>query len=262
MLPDTCTGSRRTVHFQEHDRSMRLDERINTGLTMLLFRQHTGSYCRADAGESVRKRQVMTDQQTKAWFSGHVEGCMNSLYGLAFRLTRNAADAEDLVGDAVVKAWSALATLDDNGRFRAWLFRILHNCFISDYRKKSVRPVEMAFDEMASDESEDDVSSFLVGQSDDFLQWWANPEREFANTMLGEKIIEAIDRLPDAFRITVVLVNVEGLSYDEAAEVLGVPQGTVRSRMKRGRTMLQRELWLYGKEAGLIPDNAGLKVTK
>ena len=229
---------------------------------MLLFHEHSGSYGRSDAGESARKKQVMTDQHTKTWFSRHVEGCMNSLYGLAFRLTRNAADAEDLAGDAVAKAWSALDTLDDNERFRAWLFRILHNCFISDYRKKSVRPVEMAFDELASDESEDDVSSFLIGQSDDFLQWWANPEREFANTMLGEKIIEAIDLLPDAFRITVILVNVEGLSYDEAAEVLGVPPGTVRSRMKRGRTMLQKELWLHGKEAGLIPGNAGLKVTK
>jgi RNA polymerase sigma-70 factor (ECF subfamily) len=195
----------------------------------------------------------MTDQRTKAWFSQNVEGCTSSLYGLALRLTRNSADAEDLIGDAIIKAWSALSTLDDPDRFRAWLFRILHNCFVSDYRKKSVRPAEFSLDELATDEGDDDVSTFLVGQSDDFLHWWANPEREFANNILGEQIIEAIDLLPDVFRITVILVNVEGLSYDEAAEVLGIPSGTVRSRMKRGRTMLQKALWLHGKEAGLTP---------
>jgi len=180
---------------------------------------------------------------------------MDSLYGLALRLTRNNANAEDLVAESVAKAWSALATLEDKERFRPWLFRILHNCYISEYRKKSVRPVEYGYDDIVVDGQEDDITGFLIKQPDDFLNWWGNPEREFANSLLGEDIVSAIQMLPEAFRIAVLLVNVEGLSYDEAAEVLGVPPGTIRSRMKRGRTLLQKALWQHANEAGLITDD-------
>ena len=99
---------------------------------------------------------------------------------------------------------------------------------------------------------ESDVVSLLNEQPDEFLCWWANPEREFFNNVLGETIMSAISGLPETFRITVLLVSVEGLTYDEAAEVLGVPPGTVRSRMKRGRTMLQKALWHLARDAGLI----------
>ena len=88
-------------------------------------------------------------------------------------------------------------------------------------------------------------------QADEFLVWWANPERAYFRGLLGEEIMAAIDDLPEAFRVTVLLVNVEGLTYDEAAEALGVPEGTIRSRMKRGRTLLQRALWLQARDAGL-----------
>ena len=197
----------------------------------------------------------MTDPDTKAWFSRNIEQCMDSLYGLALRLTRSNANAEDLVAESVAKAWSALATLEDKERFRPWLFRILHNCYISEYRKKSVRPVEYGYDDIVVDGKEDDITGFLIEQPDDFLNWWGNPEREFANSLLGEDIVSAIQMLPEAFRIAVLLVNVEGLSYDEAAEVLGVPPGTIRSRMKRGRTLLQKALWQHANEAGLITDD-------
>ncbi len=176
---------------------------------------------------------------------------MESLYSVALRLTRNTADAEDLVAESVIKAWTAYPTLEDRERFRPWLFRILHNGFVSTYRKKRVRSNEVAIEDY-SDDDDEDVSNLLIKQSDEFLVWWGNPEREFANRLLGEQIQTAIDELPEAFRITVVLVNVEGLSYDEAADVLGVPPGTVRSRMKRGRTLLQKALWQQAKEAGLI----------
>jgi RNA polymerase sigma-70 factor (ECF subfamily) len=196
----------------------------------------------------------MTDENTKATFSRYVEACTDSLYSLALRLTRNNADAEDLVADSVTKAWSAFANLEDRSRFRPWLFRILHNCFISNYRKKSVRPVEHAYNDLTDDDNQDDLTSLLIKQPDDFLLWWGNPEREFVNSLLGEDIMSAIEALPEAFRITVLLVNVEGLSYDEAAEVLDVPPGTVRSRMKRGRTLLQKTLWEHAREAGLVSD--------
>ena len=136
-------------------------------------------------------------------------------------------------------------------QFRPWLFRILHNCFISDYRKKSVRPAEETYDENISS-GEDDISALMINQSDEFMYWWANPEIEFVNKLLGDSIMSAIDSLPEAFKVTVLLVNVEGLSYDDTATVLGVPPGTVRSRMKRGRTLLQKALWEQARDEGLI----------
>jgi RNA polymerase sigma-70 factor (ECF subfamily) len=93
-----------------------------------------------------------------------------------------------------------------------------------------------------------------MDESDDFLNWWSNPEREFFTGMLGEQIMSAINELPESFRVTILLVNVEGLTYDEAALALGVPKGTVRSRMKRGRTMLQKSLWRQACDAGLRSD--------
>jgi RNA polymerase sigma-70 factor, ECF subfamily len=183
----------------------------------------------------------MTDSDTKAFFGNGVEENIDALYSVALRLTRRDADAEDLVAEAVTKAWSSIDTLDDRERFRPWLFRILHNTFISDYRKKSVRPVEASYN--AGECDDDDLVTLLNEQSDDFLIWWSNPEREFFNDLLGEELLTALDALPEAFRTVVILVNVEGFTYDETAEVLGVAPGTVRSRMKRGRTLLQKALW-------------------
>lgn len=179
---------------------------------------------------------------------------MDSLYGLALHLTRNSMDAEDLVAESVAKAWFAIDKLLDRKRFQPWIFRILHNCFISEYRKKSVRPKEYAYEEQSVDEDNDDITSLLIQQPNDFLNWWGNPEREFINDLLGKEIMSAIEGLPEAFRVTVFLVNVQGLTYDEASVVLGVPSGTVRSRMKRGRTLLQKELWKQAKDAGLLRD--------
>ena len=194
-------------------------------------------------------------KELKTWFSQRIEECADSLYSVARRLTRNSSDAEDLVADAVIKAWTAIESLENPDRFRPWIFRILHNCFISDYRKKAVRPTETVYDDSTNSNDNEEVASLLVRQPDEFLNWWANPEREFANRLLGDDINAAIELLPESFRVTVVLINVEGLSYDEAAEVLGVPPGTVRSRMRRGRTLLQKALWDHAKEAGLITGN-------
>jgi RNA polymerase sigma-70 factor (ECF subfamily) len=190
----------------------------------------------------------MTGQDDiKAFFGQRIEENMDALYGTALRLAGSGADAEDLVAESVSKAWSAIGTLQDLDRFRPWIFRILHNCFISDYRKKSVRPTESSYEE-GSDEA---LAQLLNEQPDEFLIWWANPERQFFNSVLGKEIMAAIDMLPEAFQTTILLINVEGLTYDEAAEALGVPSGTVRSRMKRGRTLLQKALWNQARDAGL-----------
>jgi RNA polymerase sigma-70 factor (ECF subfamily) len=188
--------------------------------------------------------------EIRAFFSGQIEENMDALYGVALRLTRSGADAEDHVAESVNKAWTANNKLEDRSRVRPWILRILRNFSISQYRKLSVRPVESRYE----DGDDDELSTLLNEQPDDFLIWWANPEREFFNDVLGETIMSEIERLPEAFRMTIILINVEGLTYDEAAEVLNIPPGTVRSRMKRGRTLLQKSLWEQAKEAGLTDD--------
>ena len=195
----------------------------------------------------------MANEETKAEFRRCIEACLDALYGTARRLTRNDADADDLVAESISKAWAVFDTLEDSRCFRPWLFRILRNQFISNHRKRTVRPAQHIYDELAGDNEEGDLTALLVQQSDDFLHWWGNPERAFANSLLGEHILSAIEQLPDAFRSTVLLVNVEGLSYEEAAAALGVPLGTVHSRIKRGRTLLQQALWEQASDAGLIP---------
>ena len=190
----------------------------------------------------------MTEQEDiKVFFSRNIEEAMDALYGTALRLAGTGADAEDLVTESVSKAWSAIETLQDRSRFRPWVFRILHNCFVSNYRRKAVRPTELPYPE----DGDDGLATLLNEQPDEFLIWWANPEQEFFNNVLGDAIVAAIEQLPEAFRAAILLINVEGLTYDEAAEALGVPQGTIRSRMKRGRTMLQKALWEQARDAGL-----------
>jgi RNA polymerase sigma-70 factor (ECF subfamily) len=199
---------------------------------------------------------LLNDQNdTRNWFSHCIEENLNALYAVAVRLTRNDADAQDLVAEAVTRAWFSIETLLERERIRPWLFRILRNQFISDCRKRKVRPRECEYLELSvssDDESaHDEFTAWLCEQPDAFLNWWSSPEQDFANRLLKEQIMTAIERLPGVFRMVVLLINVDGLTYDEAAAVLGIPTGTVRSRMKRGRTLLQKALWRQAADAGL-----------
>ncbi len=187
-------------------------------------------------------------------FSQRVEAQLDALFGVALRLTRNATDAEDLVSEAVAKAWYSVDSLEDWDSFRAWIFRIMRNHFLSGYRKVSRGPEFMCLEAPEGEGDGGDLASLLFAQPDEFLQWWADPEKVLARRLLGEQIMTAVNALPEAFRVTILLVNVDGLGYDEAAEVLGVPPGTVRSRMKRGRTLLQKALWEQARDAGLAQD--------
>ena len=224
----------------------RLDAMVATGLTWYTVRLDTERFCYSYVPDTAKQKE---------FFSRQINENMGSLFSVAMRLTRNSADAEDLVAETATRAWSAIDSLADASSFRPWIFRILHNCYISDYRKKRVRPTESSFDaDVEADDSE--VATLLIKQPDEFLNWWANPEREVMNKVLGQSLTDAIEQLPESFRVVVVLINVEGLSYDEAADVLGISPGTIRSRMNRGRTLLQKALWQYAHEAGLVTDRS------
>lgn len=191
-----------------------------------------------------------TDVQAD-WFSAEVESLLPDLFGTALRMTRNRADAEDLVADAVASAWLARESLQQRHSFRGWLFRILTNRFLSGRRAAAWRaPVEPLDDEGSG-------FSLFERLHQPILLWWGNPERRFFDKLLREDLERAIDALAEPFRLVIIMVDVEGWSYQDAAGALGVPVGTIRSRLARGRAALQRSLWEHARDAGLIGDGPG-----
>jgi RNA polymerase sigma-70 factor (ECF subfamily) len=188
---------------------------------------------------------------SKDAFETHVLEILGPLHGVARRLTKNEADAEDLVAEAITRAWRARASLTEAAAFRAWLFRILTNTFISERRKTLARPRE----ELLLDESSEAESGFSIFERlhQPFLLWFANPEQEFLDKLLREDLERALAALPAHYRVVVVLADVEGLKYGEIAEALDLPIGTVRSRLARARSALQRTLWDVAIDHGLQP---------
>lgn len=164
---------------------------------------------------------------------------LDTLYSVALRLTGDPADAEDLVQEAVLKAYRAWDRYERGTNCRAWLLTILRNTFINEFRKRSKRPRPVAF------ETVEELSVFESVQD-------ADPEGSFFRHIVDDEVRRAIDELPEEFRTPVVLSDVEGLSYAEIAQVMGLPVGTVKSRLFRGRRRLQRRLYEYAVEMGYI----------
>jgi RNA polymerase sigma-70 factor, ECF subfamily len=184
-----------------------------------------------------------------AWFTSALQPLLPELYGTARRLLRHTADAEDLTAEVVARAWSARASLLDRSAFRSWMYRILSNTFTSWHRSARARSSEEPLD--TDDDAERDFSLF-ERLHQPFLLWWGSPEQAFLNSLLRDDLERAIDALPERFRIVVVLADVQGFTYQAIADVVQVPIGTVRSRLARGRGLLQKALWQHGIDAGLV----------
>lgn len=194
----------------------------------------------------VDTRQRELTAADRAWFGEQVEALLPDLFGTAVRLCGDRTDAEDLVALAVSKGWEALPSLEDRDAFRGWMFRILNNAFVSDCRSARAQATRESLDA-----SPEQPFSLFERLHQPFLLWQGQPEIEVLNRLLAEDIERAIAGLPPEFRSVVVMVDVEGLQYREVAETLGIPVGTVRSRLARGRGRLQRTLWDHAVEAGL-----------
>jgi RNA polymerase sigma-70 factor, ECF subfamily len=179
------------------------------------------------------------------WFADQVGGLLDELYGRALRLCRHRSDAEDLVAESVAKAWEALPTLEDRAAFRGWIFRIVNNSFVSNCRSLRARAEHEPLDTTGED------FSLFERLHQPILLFGVTPETDFLSRLLRRDLERAIDSLPDAYREAVALVDVQGLAYREVASLLEVPVGTVRSRLSRGRSLLQKALWEHGVEAGL-----------
>lgn len=196
--------------------------------------------------------------ERRAQFEQALTRLMDRLYGTALRLTRDPDDAEDVVAEAVGKAWTRLDELDDIDRLEGWLFRILNNTFVSIWRRRRCRQdLETELEPIDPDSDAGEDFSLFRKLHQPFLLWWGTPEQELLNGLLREDLQHALDTLPDAFRVVVLLVEVQGYKYEEVAELLEVPLGTVRSRLNRGRALLQKALWEQAREAGLHVGPAG-----
>lgn len=187
---------------------------------------------------------------SRQFFETQVMALLGALQGVARRLTCNDADAEDLVAETVARAWRALDTLECEQAFKSWIFRILNNTFISELRRAGARPrLESTDCEDTADEDPD--FSLFEQMHQPFLLWFSNPEQEFLNKLLRHDLDRALAALPEEYRIVVVLSDLEEFKYGEIAEALGIPVGTVRSRLSRARSALQKQLWEQARDHGL-----------
>ena len=170
---------------------------------------------------------------------------LDSLYGAALRMTRNPADAEDLVQETMLRAYRAFDRFEAGTNLKAWLFRIMTNAYINTYRKRQREPRKVSSDEV----EEFDLYRELKNHDPQFS---ATPETIVLDSLVDSDITEAIEDLPEQFRLAVVLSDIEGFSYAEMAEIMDVPMGTVMSRLHRGRKALQKRLWELARDRGIV----------
>ena len=170
----------------------------------------------------------------------------DAVYRMALRMTKNKSDAEDLVQETFLKAYRFWNSFEKGSNCRAWLFKILTNLFITSYHRKTKEKQQFTYDDVES--------HYLYNQLEDGgnKQQLGDPEQLLFNQLLDDDVKKAIEELPEDFRIVVVLSFLEGFSYQEIADIVGIQLGTVKSRLHRGRKLLQKNLWQYAVKRGIV----------
>jgi RNA polymerase sigma-70 factor (ECF subfamily) len=184
-----------------------------------------------------------SDAELTARFERDAIPLMDQLYGGALRMTRNPADAEDLVQETMVKAYAGFRSFRDGTNLKAWLYRILTNTYINTYRKKQREPYQSAID---------DLEDWQLGGAESTTATSArSAEAEAIDHMPASVVKDALQSIPEDFRLAVYLADVEGFAYQEIADIMKTPIGTVMSRLHRGRRLLRDLLSDYAKERGI-----------
>jgi RNA polymerase sigma-70 factor (ECF subfamily) len=185
-------------------------------------------------------QRIATTHQTAdrmAVFEDLVRTYEKPLFQFAFRLSGNHHEAQDLLQESLYRAYKSFAKFEEGTAFDRWLYQIIHNLYIDHYRKKKNRPVVASIDEpLPHLENEKTI---------EIPDWTANPEEEAMRGELGRQIQRGLNELPSEYRSAVILCDIQGLSYEEIAQILGISIGTVRSRIHRGRKILRRILLPY-----------------
>ncbi len=171
---------------------------------------------------------------------------INSMYNFAFRLTMDEDDANDLVQDTYLKAFRFIASFERGTNAKAWLFRILKNSFINDYRKRSKEPSKVDYQEVETTYNSDDGLETQVT---------SDLRTESVQDLIGDEVANALNALPVDFRTVIILCDIEGFTYEEMAKILDIPIGTVRSRLHRARNLLKDKLRNYAISMGYKTDD-------
>lgn len=184
----------------------------------------------------------MADQST---FTEQVEPFMDALYAAAMRMTRNPADAEDLLQETFLRAYRGFPNFTEGTNLRAWLYRILTNTYINTYRARQRRPEQTELDEV------EDMFLYRRLGGLEAASLGRSAEDELMDMFTEAEVKDAIEALPDNFRVPVLLADVEGFSYKEIAEMMETPIGTVMSRLHRGRKALEKSLHTFAEARNL-----------
>ncbi len=184
---------------------------------------------------------IMTRDRQEYTFNEEIMPHAEALYNYAYHLTRNEHDADDLLQDTLLKAFGALSSYVRGTNAKAWLFRILQNTFINQYRRKVRGPVSVDINEFIPSVAQEEDEQYIG---------YVDLREEVFNDLIGDEITEAVNALPLPFRTVFLLCDMEGFSYEEIAKIMDIPVGTVRSRLHRGRNMLKEKLNNYAASQG------------